>query len=139
MTDSTPTQRALDAEANVSDLAREVERLLERNSWHHITTCPYHTGVDLWCVHGYEDFAQYDGGSTIGTIVPRSFRSKDYEFFGNKNKNHVPQHDLPDLIPVAWRYETPDPAPEMIAEILGIPLTREDAIALDASIGKDTQ
>ncbi len=119
-------------------LAEENERLRERNSWHPMETCPYRTGVDLWCVYGGEEFARYEGGAPIGTLVPRRHRDETYEFFGNKNKNHVPRADSPDLIPVAWRYETPDPAPEMIAKTLGIPLTRDDAIARDAALsGKD--
>lgn len=99
-------------------------------SWHPITTCPIREPVDLWCVYGGEEFAQYDGGASIGKVVPNRHKTEEYGFFGNQSNDGVPQGHARDLIPVAWRKAVPQCPSELIAEVLGIPRTIEDARAL---------
>jgi hypothetical protein len=99
----------------------------ENAGWEHIDTCPYRDEVDLWCVYGGEEFAQYDGGASIGKLVPKRFKTVEYGFFGNQSNDGVPQGHAPDLVPVAWRHSVSQCPPELIAEVLGIPLTCEDA------------
>lgn len=100
-----------------------------KNDWQPVSTCPFRDEVDLWCVYGGEEFAQYDGGASIGKLVPKRFKTVEYGFFGNQSNDGVPQGHAPDLVPVAWRRSVPQCPPELIAEVLGIPLTREDAVA----------
>lgn len=97
--------------------------------WNPIATCPFRGTVDLWCVYGGEEYAQYDGGASIGKLVSQRNRSEEYGFFGNQSNEGVPQGHAPDLVPVAWRVAVPDCPASIIAEALGVPLTLEDAIA----------
>lgn len=97
-------------------------------SWNAIDTCPIREPVDLWCVYGGEEFAQFDGGASIGKLVSNRIKTDEYGFFGNQSNDGVPQRDAPDLVPVAWRKAVPNCPAEIIAEALGIPLTLEDAL-----------
>lgn len=113
--------RAENAERD-RDEAREAH-----DGWNPISTCPIREPVDLWCVYGGEEFAQYEGGASIGKLVPNRIKTMEYGFFGNQSDNGVPQRDAPDLVPVAWRKAVPSCPATLIAEALGIPLTLEDA------------
>lgn len=115
-----------------SALARQAEALQRENagSWNPIATCPVREPVDLWCVYGGEEFAQYDGGASIGKFVPNRHKSEEYGFFGNQSNNGVPHGHAPDLIPVAWRKAAPQCPSELIAEVLGIPRTLDEARTL---------
>lgn len=107
----------------------EIEELkTELHGWNHIDTCPVRESVDLWCVYGGEDFAQYDGGASIGKLVPNRIKSEEYGFFGNQSNYGIPQRDAPDLKPVAWRKAVPYCPATLIAEVLGVPVTLEDAL-----------
>ena len=96
--------------------------------WFPISTAPYNTEVDLWCIYGDEEFARYEGGASIGRIVLPQQRSLKYDWFGNQSDAGVPQHDGPDLVPVAWKYSAPMCPAELIAEVLGVPIDREAAM-----------
>ncbi len=111
-------------------MQREMAEKDAEASWHPITTCPIREPVDLWCVYGGEEFAQYDGGASIGKVVPNRHKTEEYGFFGNQSNDGVPQGHARDLIPVAWRKAVPQCPSELIAEVLGIPRTIEDARAL---------
>jgi hypothetical protein len=100
----------------------------QQAEWQPISTCPIREAVDLWCVYGGEEYAQFDGGASIGFLKSRRFKTEEYGFFGNQSNDGVPRRDGPDLVPVAWRHAVPDCPATLIAEALGIPLTREDAI-----------
>jgi hypothetical protein len=119
---------------NVAAKDAEIERLREAlMEWQPIATCPLRDTVDLWCVYGGEEFAQYDGGASIGKFVPNRNKSAEYGFFGNQSNDGVPQRDAPDLVPVAWRKAVPSCPATLIADVLGLPLTREDALKGDAA------
>lgn len=108
----------------------EIKRLLERSpEWQPITTCPYREAVDLWCVYGGEEYAQYEGGASIGRMVSDRYRTQEYGFFGNQSNDGVPRAGEADLVPVAWRPAVPQCPAKLIAEVLGLPLTVEDARA----------
>jgi hypothetical protein len=119
----------------------EKYRQAQEGEWHPISTCPYRDPVDLWCVYGGEEFAQFDGGASIGFLISNQFKTEKYGFFGNQSNDGVPRRDGPDLKPVAWRRAVPSCPATLIAEALGIPLTREDAIAAltqpDAKSGEE--
>lgn len=125
-----------DAQKDIAALAREVaskdaeiERLqAQLSDWQPISTCPFRETVDLWCVYGGEEFAQYDGGAPIGRLISARNKSEEYGFFGNQSNDGVPQRDAPDLVPVAWRKAVPFCPPSIIAQVLGVPLTCEDAL-----------
>ena len=97
--------------------------------WQPIETCPIREPVDLWCVYGGEEFAKFEGGASIGHLVSGRFKTVEYGFFGNQSNDGVPRRDGPDLVPVAWRPAVPMCPPEIIAEVLGVPLTWEEAVA----------
>lgn len=123
------------AAANPSVLLALLDRLEApadrvETEWQPISTCPYRTAIDLWCVYGGEEFAQYDGGASIGQLVSNKHKSEEYGFFGNQSNAGVPRREGPDLVPVAWRKAVPQCPPGLIAEALGVPLTMEDARAL---------
>lgn len=123
------------AEATISTLTAERDALKRErdeareahDGWNPISTCPIREPVDLWCVYGGEEFAQYEGGASIGKLVPNRIKTKEYGFFGNQSNDGVPQRDAPDLVPVAWRKAVPSCPATLIAEALGIPVTLEDA------------
>jgi len=48
-------------------------------------------------------------------------RAEKHGWMGNQSPNGVPQGNMPDLIPVAWRPTAPHCPPELIASALGIP------------------
>lgn len=98
-------------------------------SWNAIDTCPIREPVDLWCVYGGEEFAQFEGGASIGKMVSNRIKSEEYGFFGNQSNDGVPQRDGPDLVPVAWRKAVPSCPAEIIAKALGVPLTLEDVLS----------
>jgi hypothetical protein len=97
--------------------------------WQSIETAPINATVDVWCVYGAEEFAQHDGGASVGRLVTRLHKSPKYGWFGNQSNEGIPQGDAYDLVPVAWRVSATDCPAKLIASVLGIPLTREDAIA----------
>jgi len=103
--------------------------MADSKEWQPISTCPIREPVDLWCVYGGEDYAQYEGGASIGKLVPNRFKDADHGFFGNQSDDGVPRRDGTDLVPVAWRTAVPQCPPALIAEVLGIPLTFEEATA----------
>lgn len=121
-----------DNQALIASQAAEIARLREANEWKPISTCPMQEPVDLWCVYGGEEFARFDGGASIGRLVSSRFKHPEYGFLGNQSNDGVPRRDGPDLVPVAWRKAVPDCPAELIAEVMGIPLTLEDAAALEA-------
>ncbi|MCA0344085.1 MAG: hypothetical protein LCH99_30740 [Proteobacteria bacterium] len=111
------------------ELLAEIAKLQDAvGSWNPIASCPIREPVDLWCVYGGEEFAQFDGGASIGKLVSNRIKTDEYGFFGNQSNAGVPQRDAPDLVPVAWRKAVPNCPAEIIAEALGIPLTLEDAL-----------
>lgn len=110
-----------------SDLTR-VQGGVEKG-WQPIETCPIRDTVDLWCVYGGEEYAQFEGGASIGMLVSGRFRTEEYGFFGNQSNDGVPRKNAPDLVPVAWRDAVPQCPAELIAKALGIPLTLEAALA----------
>ena len=114
----------------------ELEAREAADGWNSIATCPIRDPVDLWCVYGGEEFAQYEGGASIGKLVPNRIKTKEYGFFGNQSDNGVPQRDAPDLVPVAWRKAVPDCPATIIAEALHIPVTLEAARAALANGGR---
>ena len=99
-----------------------------KNEWQPIATSPFRVTVDLWCVSGYEEFARYDGGASVGELVSRRFRHPEYGWFGNQSNDGIPRGDLPDLMPIAWRYAVPDCPAELIAEVLRLPIDRDAAL-----------
>jgi hypothetical protein len=113
-----------------------VARCEAGDGWNPMATCPIRDLVDLWCVYGGEEFAQYEGGASIGKLVPNRIKSKEYGFFGNQSDYGVPQRDAPDLVPVAWRKAVPDCPAAIIAEALQIPVTLEAASAALANGGR---
>jgi hypothetical protein len=120
---------AKDAEIARQATVIEKYREAQQAEWQPIHSCPYREPVDLWCVYGGEEFAQFDGGASIGFLKSNRHRTEEYGFFGNQSKDGVPRRDGPDLVPVAWRKAVPSCPAALIAEVLGVPLTREDAIA----------
>lgn len=114
------------AERERDELRSENERMRE---WNPIGTCPLQESVDLWCVYGGEEYAQYEGGTSIGKLVPNRFKTEEYGFFGNQSNNGIPQGNAPDLVPVAWRKAVPQCPATLIAKELGIPVTFEEARA----------
>lgn len=133
-------------EATISTLTAERDALKRErdearaahDGWNPIATCPIREPVDLWCVYGGEEFAQYEGGASIGKLVPNRIKTKEYGFFGNQSDNGVPQRDAPDLVPVAWRKAVPSCPAIVITEALHIPITLEDARAVLARTGEPT-
>jgi hypothetical protein len=117
-------ERALAAKDAVIQKYREAQEA----EWQPISTCPYRDPVDLWCVYGGEEFAQFEGGASIGRKVSDRFKTQEYGFFGNQSNDGVPQRDGPDLVPVAWRRAIPQCPAALIAEALGIPLTLDAAL-----------
>ena len=113
--------RAEAAEARVAALEGD-------QTWQRIETAPYHRAVDVWCVYGGEEFSQYDGGASIGKMMPDRFRHSQYEWFGNQSANGIPCDGAADLVPVAWRYAVPRCPPEIISAVLGIPVLRENVL-----------
>lgn len=103
--------------------------VIEHDGWRPIDTCPFRTPVDLWCIYGGEEFAQYDGGASIGQLVSNRHKTEEYGFFGNQSNDGVPHGHAPDLKPVAWRLAVPQCPSVLIAAVLNIPLTRADALA----------
>lgn len=115
----------------------EVKRLeAEKPKWQPISTCPLRMPVDLWCVWGGEEYARYDGGASIGQLVVNRFKHEEYGFFGNQSNDGVPRGHAKDLVPVAWRQAVEQCPAELIAEVLGIPLTLEEASAALNGEGK---
>ena len=103
--------------------------MADSKEWQPISTCPIREPVDLWCVYGGEDYAQYEGGASIGQLISDRFKTVEYGFFGNQSNDGVPRRDGADLVPVAWRPAVPQCPAELIAEVMGIPLTFEEATA----------
>lgn len=126
-----PITKAFKDRALITSQSAEIERLREANEWKPISTCPMQEPVDLWCVYGSEEFARFDGGASIGRLVSSRFKHPEYGFFGNQSNEGVPRRDGVDLVPVAWRKAVPQCPAELIAEVMGIALTFEDATALE--------
>ena len=97
---------------------------MNNSGWEPISTCPIKVPVDLWCVYGGEEYAQYDGGASIGEIVSNRQKSAEYGFFGNQSNDGVPRYGFRDLVPVAWRPAVEQCPAELIAKVLGIPVTK---------------
>jgi hypothetical protein len=102
---------------------------MNNSGWEPISTCPIKVSVDLWCVYGGEEYAQYDGGASIGEIVSNRQKSAEYGFFGNQSNDGVPRYGFRDLVPVAWRPAVEQCPAELIAKVLGIPVTFSEAIS----------
>lgn len=111
-------------------LLDRLERAEKALEWQPIDTCPIRTPVDLWCVYGGEQFAQFEGGASIGQLVSNQHKTEEYGFFGNQSNDGVPRKDGPDLKPVAWRPAVRMCPPEIIAAALGVPVTYAEAAAL---------
>lgn len=125
---------ARDVEIERQAVVIQKYREAQEAEWRPINSCPLRDSVDLWCVYGGEEFAQFDGGASIGFLVSGRFKTEEYGFFGNQSNEGVPRRDGPDLVPVAWRPAVMQCPSALIAEALAIPLTREDAVAaLNAS------
>ena len=122
---------------------REVEIAQEQirgefsdGGWATMTSCPFVTPVDLWCVCGNETFAQLDGGWPVGELVTNRSRHPQYQFFGIENLAHVPDAggDV-DLIPVAWRLAAPPCPPQLIAQVRGLPMTQAEVMEANGDAG----
>lgn len=111
------------------DLAVLFGESIPEAKWQPIATCPIRESVDLWCIYGGEEYAQYDGGASIGQLVSNAHKSEEYGFFGNQSNDGVPRREGPDLKPVAWRPAVPQCPSQLIADVMGVPVTREEAIA----------
>lgn len=88
-------------------LEAENERMRKMLEWQPIETVPLDTIVDLWCTYAGAP-ASWGNGRPTGEIVHNRHKSKKYGWFGNQSDDGVPNGDGTDLLPVAWRWPTPD-------------------------------
>src|SRR5690606_34763667 len=61
--------------ATIASLTEQLAEAREaHDGWNPVATCPIREPVDLWCVYGGEEFAQYEGGASIGKLVPNRIK-----------------------------------------------------------------
>lgn len=104
-------------EACIAALEAQLAEAREALEWHPIETAPLNTIVDLWCTYA-DAPASWGNDRPAGQIVHNRHKSKEYGWFGNYSSDGIPQANGPDLVPVAWRWPTPEIPLEMMERFI---------------------